>query len=420
MRSSRLPATESGDPPSAPGLPRRTRGSAPSGHLPDVVFSGVAHATPVTRRTPRDEELTVAGRAVVYRLFDVGGEIDLARALERLASSSPDRARPQRGEAQALQISNPPIAVALGSHQITIPGGRLTLDLSARIFDFAVISLRARADAAGHMTWPEFTRFGRAVDAAEEIPALLEREARRLVERMGDAITRPHVADVREDYVVYHLTEAEIGGERRLPSECLRDVDLVPLLLGETRPLSGEAKRELLTHRFSYYADDLAILSWDNALVVEPSAGDLGVEYMLEFANAQLLELRYYDAVLDAELPRLYDRIERARGRRRRVFGAGYAELLGSMQTLVAETTELVERADNALKVTDDVYLARLYSAALELYRARTWRAGIDRKLTIIRDTYAMLNGEAQSRRAELLELAIILLIVFEIVLSFL
>jgi hypothetical protein len=55
---------------------------------------------------------------------------------------------------------------------------------------------------------------------------------------------------------------------------------------------------------------------------------------------------------------------------------------------------------------------------ALDLYRAKTWRAGIDRKLTIIRDTYAMMNAEAQARRAEVLELAIIFLIVFEIVLS--
>ena len=52
------------------------------------------------------------------------------------------------------------------------------------------------------------------------------------------------------------------------------------------------------------------------------------------------------------------------------------------------------------------------------MYRARTWKAGIDRKLTILHETYAMLNAEVQSRRAELLEIAIILLIVFEIVLS--
>jgi hypothetical protein len=143
------------------------------------------------------------------------------------------------------------------------------------------------------------------------------------------------------------------------------------------------------------------------------------VEYILEFANALLLELRYYDALLDAELPKLYARIERARRRRPRIFTAGYTRLLASMQTLIAEITELVERAENALKVTDDVYLARIYTAALELYRARTWRAGIDRKLTIIRETYAMLNGEAQARTSELLELTIVLLIVFEIVLSF-
>ena len=378
----------------------------------------MAYSTRIAPRAPATERLTVSGRAVVYRLFDVGDEIDLDRAQERLASSSPDRGRPERGQAQALQIPNPPITFALGSHPVGVLGDHPGLELSARVFDFGVVSLRARIGAPHGLTWPEFTRFGRAVDAATEISELLEHEAWKLVERMGNTISKPRIADVREDYVVYHLTDVRLGESTRSARELLQDVDLAPLLLGETRLLSENARRELLPHWFSYYSDDLAILSWDNALIVEPTGADSDVEYILEFANAQLLELRYYDALLDAELPKLYDRIERARGRRRRIFGAGYSELLGSMQTVVAETTELVERAENALKVTDDVYLARLYSAALSLYRADTWRAGIDRKLRIIRETYAMLNGEAQTRRGELLELAIVLLIVFEIVLS--
>ena len=353
----------------------------------------------------------------MYRLFDVGGEIHLDRALERLATSAPERVGPTRVEARALQIPNPPITCALGSHTLGLPGAR-SADVSARIFDFGVISLRARVETNGPMRWDEFTRFGRAVDAAKEIPALLEQQARSLVERMGDAIERPYIAHVREDYVVYHITNGSDDDGSGPVRAMIQELDLAPLLLGETQPLSEDARRELLPNRFSYSADDLAILSWDNALIVEPSNADSDVEYILEFANAQLLELRYYDAVLDAELPKLYDRIAAARKRRRRVFGAGYAHLLGSMQTLVAEITELVERAENALKVTDDVYLARIYSATLELYRGRVWRTGIDRKLTIIRDTYAMLNGEIQARRAELLEIAIIVLIVFEIVLS--
>lgn len=369
----------------------------------------------IERRTV--DSLRVTGRAVVYRQFDVGGEIRLDRAVERLGPMVRERARMERAEARALQIPNPPVTCVLGTVPSGIPGIP-SIDLSARIFDFGVVSLRARVDAGSPMRWEEFTRFGRAVDGAEEIPALLEQQVSRLVDRLGDAIERPNIAPVREDYVVYHISDGDTRDGTGTVRAIVQELDLVPLLLGETRPLSEEARRELLPHRFSYYDDDLAILSWDNALIVEPTAGDSDVEYILEFANAQLLELRYYDAVLDAELPKLYDRIERARIRRRRVFAAGYSQLLGSMQALVAETTELVERAENALKVTDDVYLARLYSAALSLYRADTWRAGIDRKLRIIRETYEMLNGEVQTRRAEVLEIAIIVLIVFEIVLS--
>jgi hypothetical protein len=89
--------------------------------------------------------------------------------------------------------------------------------------------------------------------------------------------------------------------------------------------------------------------------------------------------------------------------------------VLGELQTLVAESMAIVERVDNSLKVTDDVYLARVYSAALELFRERAWRDGIDRKLAIMRETYAMLNAESQAARAEVLEVAIIILILGEL-----
>jgi hypothetical protein len=147
-------------------------------------------------------------------------------------------------------------------------------------------------------------------------------------------------------------------------------------------------------------------------------AEDTDVQYILEFANAQLLELRFYDAVLDTELARMYDRISEARAKPGRFFRRRFTHLLTRLQSIVADSTELVERAENSLKVTDDVYLARIYSAALEIFRGRAWRAGIDRKLTIIRETYAMLNAEGQAARGEALELAIVLLFVLEIVLA--
>ena len=47
------------------------------------------------------------------------------------------------------------------------------------------------------------------------------------------------------------------------------------------------------------------------------------------------------------------------------------------------------------------------------------WQRGtIDRKLAIFRDTYGMLNDEAQAARSETLEIAIVVLIVAEIVMA--
>jgi uncharacterized Rmd1/YagE family protein len=86
----------------------------------------------------------------------------------------------------------------------------------------------------------------------------------------------------------------------------------------------------------------------------------------------------------------------------------------------VAEVTELTEKVDNALQVTEDVYLARVYTAALDLFRVRAVSAAVDRKLAIIRDTYAALYDEAASSRAGLMEAAVIALIAVEILLALL
>jgi len=361
----------------------------------------------------------VRGAAHAYRLLDVGYSISLDRALDLLAASAPERVRPVRGEAAALQIPNPPVAVILGGERVSVGGTPIDAEVSARIFDFGVVSLRVRLAAPEGRDWDTFVAFGNAVDVEQSIPGLLEHHAQLLFRRIAPAIVRPHIAPLREDYIVFRLHDVQGPDGNALTTEqFMQGADVAPLLLNERRTLSAAARAELLQHRFSYYADDLALLTWDNALVLDRAAGETDVEFILEFANAQLLELRYYDAVLDGELPKLYDRIESARAGGGRFFTRRYSHLLGDMQRLFADTTELVERAENSLKVTDDVYLARIYLAALEIFRGRAWRAGVDRKLTLVRETYEMLNGEAQAARAEGLEWVIVLLILAEIVMA--
>jgi hypothetical protein len=364
---------------------------------------------------PPAADILVDGTATAYRLYDVGYAIDLDRVAALLGAETRGRARPERAEAQAFEIRHPPLDVALGERTILVSGQQRGARLSAHLFDFGVCSLRLTIAAPPKSPWPDFTAFGRDFDAGSDLATLCEREIDGLVHRIAPAIERPRMAPVIEDYVVFrigHLTGVPAG---QSATEVLTEDLVQTLLLGEQRPLSVPARRELLGSRFSYYAEDVVVLSWDNALVVEPQSRDLDVEFVVEFANAQLLELRVYDAELDDELPKLYDRIARARRRWPRM---RFSRVLTEMQITVADITEIVERADNAFKVTDDVYLARIYERALEIFREKAWRSGIDRKLSILRETYSMLNAESQAGRAELLEATIVFLIVVELILG--
>jgi hypothetical protein len=360
-----------------------------------------------------------AGAVIAYRLFDVAYAIDLGKAegtWARTVRTGSTRGRLTNTPSKAIDFGVPPVALGLGTITLALPDGLQEAAASARLYDFGVISIALRVPAAD-LSWAAFSQLVNAVDDAVGLaPAsalwigLLDQVRRGI----GDALVRPIPSALEEDYLVGVVNKfatpvsAETMAER---------FDLVPLLSGEQRALSEGARRDLLRHRYSYYTDDLVVLAWDRAFIYEPR-GDTDVIDVLEVANAQLLEMRYYDELLDAELPRMYDLVEAARRRLALPGARRFADLARRLYTMVAEVTELTEKVDNALQVTEDVYLARIYTAALELFRVPTVSAAVDRKLSIIRDTYTALYDEASGSRSSLLEVIIVVLIAVEIVLA--
>ena len=361
----------------------------------------------------------VAGSILAYRLFDVAYAIDLAQAEEiwaRTVRTGSSRGRLTTTPPKAIAFGVPPVTLDLGTVTLALPDGPVQAAASARLYDFGVVSLALRVPVA-NLGWTAFAERLNAVDRAiGSAPAstlwtgLLDR----VRHGVGGALDRPGASTLEEDYLI---GIANTFSETMTAETLITRLDLVPLLSGEQRPLSEGARRDLLRHRYSYYTDDLVVLTWDRAFVYEPR-GDSDVIDVLEVANAQLLEMRYYDELLDAELPRMYDLVEAARRRWSLPGIRRFADLARRLYTMVAEVTELTEKVDNALQVTEDVYLARIYAAALDLFRVATVSAAVDRKLEIIRDTYAALYDEASSARSTLLEVAITVMIAVEIVLA--
>ena len=378
-----------------------------------TVLQGGMHG--VTEQNLSQPSVAV-GAIVALRLFDVAYAIDLARAEALLAQQAraSRRIRLSTTPPKAMAFGVPPLALELNPIALTLENQEVSAAVSARLYDFGAVTIALRVPITD-ASWPSFARRLNAVDSgvavADETWNRLLRQVRDL---LGTAFVRPEESGVQEDYLIGMVH----AFDRPMTAAALQEsVDLVPLLSGEQRPLSDGARQDLLRQRFSYYTDDMVVLTWDRAFIYEPR-GDSDVLEVLEVANAQLLEMRYYDELLDDELPRMYDLVAKARRTRNLLTSKRFADLARRLHTLVAEVTELTERVDNALQVTEDVYLARIYTAALELFRVPAVNAAVDRKLSIIRDTYSALYDESSASRTELMEFLILILIMAEIVIA--
>jgi hypothetical protein len=365
-------------------------------------------------------DVLATGSVLLYRLWDVGDQIDLAAADRLFADRAPARRKPGRSEARALSIPTPPLVVSLDSHRLRLGPEACEVECSATLFDFGVVSVRLYATPTTSLPWSRLAALVASLGDHPELDALAAERRDQLLQRLRPAVRDMELAGITEDYTVVRLTGLQHAACAPLDPRELRERQLAELLLPEGGDLDPHTIGSLLAHRSSYTTRDLTVLGWDAALVVEPDPADMDLELLLEFANAQLLELRVYDARLARGLREMGARITRARRHAVGVFTGSYRSLLIDLLTVVADTSELVERAENAFKVTDDVYLGRVYTDTMRLFRADVWRADIARKLETLRGTYTMLHGETQTTRAHLLEIAIVLLFVLDIALALL
>ena len=161
----------------------------------------------------------------------------------------------------------------------------------ARLFEFGAVSIRFRFVIPPDTSWAELSNLTRLAQT-EESPTRVAREiVGELVNRLAPALGGRHDSSLYEDYVIV-FAEAFAGG---LSPSALPADAVARLLAGEPEEatLSRAEVDETTRWRSSYLGNDLCVAGWNVALVVEP-AGDRDPIDVLELANAQLLELRYY------------------------------------------------------------------------------------------------------------------------------
>jgi hypothetical protein len=356
------------------------------------------------------------GTLLVYRLFDVADAFDLTRA-EALLSAPRSRLRLEGAQTTtALDIPRPPLHVALGRREVPIAGGPRPAEASARLFDYGVVSVVYRLPIAAGTELADLVPLAEEL-SAQATPALdqaARAEAEELARALAPALEKPHRWEGLETYQVFYVRSLE---QPATAAEVLAGAPVAELLLGETSEvaLSRDERADVLGHAYSYLADDLAVVDWNCAFLLEPS-GVRDIPDLLEFATAHLLELRYYDALLDRELHAIYDALDAGGGGLSDLFTRSHVRLQRRTAALLLELSEMTERLENAIKIVGDFYLARLYQSSVRRFRLPAWQESVLRKERLLSGVNELMKGTADRRRGELLELTVILLIAWEIV----
>ena len=298
----------------------------------------------------------LSGQVTAFFLFDVAEGVDLSAVRGLLgASTESPRLAVKPAVPAYVQYQDPPVQVDAEAFGTRAPGG---MQARFKIYDYGVFSLSLSRAFRG--SWADLHALAQSTTSAA-LEADAEALCLKAAERLRPALHEPRRTYLSEDYFVYAVTAAD-GAPTGDALVAAHGDDIARLLRGEADALSTQERDEVLRHRLSYLASDLVVPSWNGAFVYDSEAGVPGALEILEFANSQLLQFRYYDQPLDRELTRIYARLQTTDGTSRG--SAGATRAARELHALFIDVNELTDRTENALKLVGDVYAARLLGLA--------------------------------------------------------
>jgi len=176
--------------------------------------------------------------------------------------------------------------------------------------------------------------------------------------------------------------------------------------------LSRQEADESTRWHLSYYEDDLVVVDWDAALLIDEPRDFDETLYIMELANLQLAELEAYDRILDNALERSYRDLGERPMRSR-------SDILRELREIRIDMERLSDELSNITKFFGDWHLARIYEKLSARFHLAEWHRTIDGKLKTLDDLYQLLKHDQTNRVMMWLEASIVLLFIIDLVVLF-
>jgi hypothetical protein len=381
-----------------------------------VCAGGVDVLSPFARnlqKGPSFPPMIARGYFRILSFFDIAEAIEMERLGPLLGPEVAPRSpgfvhrTPEYAQAQ-----NVPILELVDP--VTLPTGE-KLDARLKYYWFGVVSVELAT--AFECDLDAFCSQSYRWMNAPEVEKAAEDLLRGRLERLRPALIRPSPKWLDEDYLIIDLHSAQhTDGRSATATELLQSYSdqITQLVRGELVSLSAAERDEIVRSALSYYPSDLVVVGWAAALVYDKPDATSAVIDLLEYANTQLLEFRYYDELLTNLLSNVYSSLE---GHESFLSRWRLPRRAGRLNRLRLDIMDLAERTEYAVKFISDTYYARVYRLSSAKIGVDDYKTLVAEKLKTAGELYGFMVAEFNERRMFALEFVVMVLVLLDVIL---
>jgi hypothetical protein len=375
--------------------------------------------TPPARTGPAVEPARLRGEVVYLYAFDIAYEMSRAPLRELLgqpvAQFVPDASKrsPRQSFFRPQMVRLPPVE-RFG------PRGPIRVERQIKLLPVGAISITVRVpfdvDKIDDLVCYHDLRFSDGSWLYDEVRDLAEQ----VRQALAPTLIRPMkgIGD-EEAYTVFCFNAPlrRADGDPLPAEEWFRSYRrAVASLLTEEpdqRLLSAQEADESSDRFFSYYENDIVIVDWDAAVIVDEPRYFDEVLYIMELANLQLAELEAYDRILDDAVEKSYRDLAGRRFKSLRL-----SSTQRELREIRIDLARLQDELSNITKFFGDWHLARIYQGLATRFHLQEWQKSIEEKLRTLDDLYQILRQDQTNLWMIILEASIVGLFVLDIVKS--
>ncbi|MFH1729756.1 MAG: hypothetical protein ABIA04_15195 [Pseudomonadota bacterium] len=358
------------------------------------------------------------GKVFYLRLYDVGGTIDIRKLKERVKDST-----------KKLKLS----IQSFSSNYFDLPSyfvmetscvnletsfGCFEIEPEIKIFPIGVVSLSICVEFNG-ISFEKLNEYHelKIIDNGEEkeLQTFFRKHFDDVMQKIKFALTEIYEIDVApEIYTVFcvHNTDG-ISVDDLLSTHRKKLAGLITN--DKTYKNLGEKQvDDILNWWFSYDKNDLTVLDWDAAFIVDSKKDFDAMLFVFEISNIMLLELKTYDIYLNKILEKAYRDIDKFYGKKLK-FSIPSITLKEIIKTRM-DFLKMTDQLTNTTKFLGEWFFAKVYNACTDKFHLNDWEKSINKKLATLNELYTVLSDSMRNRAALVLESSIVLLFIVDVI----